>query len=222
MTEENTNTSYDKRLYKVIAHNCKLAREIAGLTRIQAQNAIWAYKNENMHPNRISELESGDKKIELKTIYKLCQVYGCSPEFIFGLSDEFEINNLAAKHAGAVFQSVRAAVLESTEQICMNMSKAITHLPPFQGEVLKASARNAVDVFKAHSHDLAFKAQYSDCLEAMQLLEKNVVMFERYFARQMRQLEMSMMSMLDHDQDDTASMKMTKYLEIDSKKPAKV
>lgn len=220
MTEENT--SYEKRLYKVVAHNCKLAREIAGLTRIDAQNAIWQYKNDKMHPNRISELESGDKKIELKTIYRLCQVYGCSPEFIFGISDEFEINNLAAKQAGLVFQSVRASVLEATEQICVNMSKAITHLPPFQGEVLKASARHAVDVFRAHSHDLAFKAQYPDVLESMQALEKNVVMFERYFARQMRQIEMSMMSLLENDEDDLSSQKMTQHLAIDFKKPEKV
>lgn len=218
MAEENT--SFEKRLYKVIAHNCKLAREIAGLTRIEAQNAIWQYRNDKMHPNRISELESGDKKIELKTIYRLCQVYGCSPEFIFGLSDEFEVNNLAAKYSGAVFQSVRSSVLEATEQICMNVSKAIHHLPPFQGEVLKTSARNAVDVFMAHSHDMVFKAQYPDVWEAMQTLEKNVVMFERYFARQMRQIEMSMMSLLDNDEDDTASHKMTKHIEL--KKPEKV
>lgn len=218
MTEENT--SFEKRLYKVIAHNCRLAREIAGLTRIEAQNAIWQYRNDKMHPNRISELESGDKKIELKTIYRLCQVYGCSPEFIFGLSDEFEVNNLAAKYSGAVFQSVRSSVLEATEQICMNVSKAIHHLPPFQGEVLKTSARNAVDVFMAHSHDMVFKAKYPDVLEAMQTLEKNVVMFERYFARQMRQIEMSMMSLLDNDEDDTASHKMTKHIELI--KPEKV
>lgn len=212
------NSAFDKRLYKVIAHNCKLAREIAGLTRIEAQNAIWEYKNDKMFPNRISELESGDKKIELKTIYKLCEVYACSPEFIFGFSDEFELNNLAAKQSGAVFQSVRSAVLEATEQLCSNVSKAITHLPPFQGEMLKSSARKAVDAFEAHSHDLAFKAQYGDVLEVMKDLKKNVAMFEMYFAKQMRQVELSMWNLLEDDTE--SSMKLTKHFDV--RKPEKV
>lgn len=218
MSEENS--TFDKRLYRVIAHNCKLAREIAGLSRIEAQNAIWQYKNDKMFPNRISELESGDKKIELKTIYKLCEVYGCSPEFIFGFSDEFELHNMAAKHSGMVLQSVRGAVLEAAEQICMNVSKSITHLPPFQGEMLKSSARKAVDIFDTHSHDLVFKSQYGDVLEVMKDLKKNVAMFEMFFAKQMRQMELSMMSLLQDGDDDEASMKLTKHVEL--RKPEKV
>ena len=218
MTEENT--SFEKRLYKTVAHNCKLAREIANFSRIEAQNAIWQYENDKMFPNRISELESGNKKIELKIIFKMAEVYGCSVDFLLGFSDEFERNNLAAKQAGLVFQSVRSSVLEATEQLCMNVSKSITHLPPFQGELLKTSARNAVDVFSRHAHDLVFKAQYPDVLEAMKELQKNVVMFEKLFARQMRQIELSMMTLLENDEDVTSSMKMTQCVEM--RKPEKV
>lgn len=218
MSEESS--AFDKKLYKVVAHNCKLARGIAGLTLREAQKAIWNYNNDQMFPNRMSELESGNKKIELKTVYRLCEVYGCSPEFIFGFSDEFERGNLAAKHAGAVFQSVRSSVLEATEQLCMNVSKSITHLPPFQGEMLKNSARKVVDVFETHSHDLVFKSQYGDVLEVVADLKKNVVMFELFFAKQMRQMELSMMSMLEDGADETASMKLTQHIE--TRKPEKV
>ena len=213
MTDENE--SFDKRLAKVVGYNCKIAREIRGWTRKEAQQAIWQYQNPDMFPNRISELENGDKKIDLKTIFKLCEAYGCSSDFIFGFSDEYERNNLAAKHAGMVFQSVRSSVLEATEQICQNVSKSIMHLPPFQSELIKSSARQAVDTFKKHSHDLVFKAQYPDLLEAMNELSKNVVMFELFFAKQMRQIELSMMSLLEDDNDDTAANhKLTRQLSM--------
>lgn len=219
MIEENP--SFDKRLYKVVGHNCKLAREIRGWNRKEAQQHIWQYKNPEIFPNRISELEVGDKKIDLKTVFKLCESYGCSADFILGFSDEFERNDLAAKHAGMVFQSVRSSVLEATEQICMNVSKSITHLPPFQGEMLKASARQAVNVFKKHSHDLAFKAQYADIMEAMEEVEKNVVMFELFFAKQMRQIELSMMSMLEDEREGViTNHKLTRKPQ--TKKPEKV
>ncbi len=213
MTDENE--SFDKRLFKVVGYNCKIAREIRGFTRREAQQAIWQYQNPDMFPNRISELESGDKKIDLKTIFKAAEAYGCSVDFLLGFSDEYERNNLAAKHAGMVFQSVRSSVLEATEQICQNVSKSITHLPPFQGELIKSSARQAVDTFKKHSHDLVFKAQYPDLLEAMNELSKNVVMFELFFAKQMRQIELSMMSLLEDDNDDTAANhKLTRQLSM--------
>ncbi len=212
MSEENI--AFDRRLYKVVAYNAKLAREIAGINRKDAMQLIWAYRNDKMFPNRVSELESGDKKIELKTVFKLCEAYGCSADFILGFSDEFERNNLAAKYSGMVFQSVRSSVLEATEQLCMNVSQSIKHLPPFQGELLKNSAKQLTEVIKKHSHDLAFKAQYADVLEAAKELEKNVAMFEMFFAKQMRQMELSMMNLLENNGDEMSSLKLTQNIEF--------
>lgn len=220
MSEENI--AFDRRLYKVIGHNAKLAREIAGLNRKEAMQLIWAYRNDKMFANRVSELECGEKKIELKTVFKMCEVYGCSADFILGFSDEFERNNLAAKYSGMVFQSIRGSVLEATEQLCMNVSKSINHLPPFQGELLKNSSKQLTEVIKKHSHDLVFKAEYADVLEAAKELEKNVAMFEMFFAKQMRQMELSMMSLLEseNDGDEMSSLKLTHNIEF--RKPEKV
>lgn len=218
MSEENIN--FDRRLYKVVAHNAKLAREISGLTRKEVMKAVWGYRNEDMFANRVSELESGDKKIELKTLFKLCEIYGCSADFLLGFSEEFERNNLAAQHSGMVFQSIRSSVLEATEQICLNVSKSIAHLPPFQGELLKNSSKQLTELIEKHSHDLAFKGQYSDVVDAAKELKKNVVMFEMFFAKQMRHMELAMMSLLESDGDEMASMRMTQQLEF--RKPEKV
>lgn len=217
MTEESV--KFDRKLYKAIGYNAKLAREIAGLDRKEAMRLIWAYRNDKMFANRVSELESGDKKIELKTVVKLCEVYGCSADFILGFSDEFERNNLAAKYSGMVFQSIRGSVLEATEQLCMNVSKSINHLPPFQGELLKNSSKQLSEVIKKHSHDLAFRGEYPDILDAARDLEQKVAMFEMFFAKQMRQMELSMMNLLDQgtEADEMSSMKLTH--DINFKKP---
>lgn len=217
MNEENL--PFEKKLYKVVAYNLKLARDIAGLTRIEAQNSIWQYSNDKMFANRVSEMESGNKKIELKTIFKACETYGCSADFILGFSDEFERDNLAAKHAGMVFQSIRGSVLEATEQICINISKSITQLPKFEGEMLKTSAKQFIDILEQHSHDLASKGKYLDLLQAANELKKNVVQFEIFMAKQQRQLELSMMNLLENEDDEISNRKLTRYIEM--KKPEK-
>ncbi len=223
MNEENLSfekKKFEEKLYKAVAYNLRLAREISGFTPREAQSAIWNYKNEAMFANRVSEMESGNKKIELTTVLKACETYGCSADFIFGFSDEFERDNLAAKQASMVFRSIRESVLETTEQICMNVSNSITRLPKFEGEMLKTSAKQLIDVFERHAHDLASKAEYLDLLQAAHELKAKVIMFEVFMAKQQRQLELSMMSLLENEDDETSSHKLTQHIEI--KKPKKV
>lgn len=203
---------FDRKLYACIGKNLRIAREIAGLTRTEAMNQIWSYKNKEMSPNRISEMESGDKKIELRTVYKACVVYGCSPEFIFGFSDEFELHNIEAKMAGLAFRSVRESVLEATNAICDGMAKSLRHLPPYQGELLRNSGQKCIDLALKYAHDMVFRAQYGDLLEALHDLQDKVQGFDRYFSRQMRQIELSMESLLDNDEDERSTRKLTNHV----------
>lgn len=209
---------FDRRLYQCIAHNLRLAREIAGISRGDAQNQIWNYKNKDAAPNRVSEMESGTKKIELRSVYKACVVYGCSPEFIFGFSDEFELHNLESQMAGLVFRSVRESVLEATSAICEGMSKSIKHLPPYQGELLRNSAQKCVEVALKYSHNMVFRAEYPDLLEALHDLQDKSIGFDRYFARQMRQIELVMESLLDNDEDENSTRKLTKHVDLKATK----
>lgn len=210
----------EEKLYKAVAYNLRLAREISGFTPRQAQSAIWNYKDEAMFANRVSEMESGNKKIDLKTFFKACETYNCSADFLLGFSDEFERDNLAAKNAGMVFKSIQGTVLEATEQLCINVSKSITHFPPFQGEMLKTSAKQLIDIFERYSHELASKKEYLDLLQAAYELKTNIAMFEIFFAKQQRQFELSMMSLLEEGDDEEASVKLTKPIEV--KKPKSV
>lgn len=189
--------NYEKQVRSVVGHNAKLAREIAGMTCKEAQIAIWGYKNEAMFANRISELESGRMKIELKIVHKLCQVYGCSADFILGFSDEFEREDFITKRTGLVFQSVQSAVLENSLMVCEQMSRALSSLPPMQGELLKGAARAVVDNVNVLRHDLVFRGKYPQLLDLTDALSNRIVQFETNFARQMRRIELSYMTLTD-------------------------
>lgn len=205
---------FDRKLYQVIGHNLHLAREMAGMTRMEAMNQIWSYKNKTMSPNRISEMESGLKKIELRTVYKACVVYGCSPEFIFGFSDDFELHNLEAKMAGLVFRSVRESVLEATNAICDGMAKSLRHLPPYQGQLLRDSAQKCIDL----SHSLPAHSKYTDFMDSLTDLQNKVYGFDRYFARQMRYIELVTESLLDNDEDDRSMRRLAQHVIADTQK----
>jgi transcriptional regulator with XRE-family HTH domain len=189
--------NYEKQIRSVVGHNAKIAREIAGLTCKEAQKLIWGYKNEDMFANRISELESGRMKIELKIVHKLCEVYGCSADFIFGFSEEFEREDLVTKRTGLVFQSVQSAVLENTRVVCEQMSRALNNLPPMQGELLKGAARAVVDNVNDLRHDLAFRGQYPQLIDLTDEMSRRIVQFDTMLAKQMRYIEMSYMTMLE-------------------------
>lgn len=194
-------SSEELELFRVIGHNCKTVRVTNGMTRASVMRTIWNYENNQKFNNRVSELESGTKKIDVHTLYRFCVEMNCSADYLLGLSTEMESDNLEAKTAGRIFQSIRSAVLDATDDICTSVSKTIRHLPPYQGELLKSSARNVIDIVLELKHDLAFRGQYGELIDAVQELNNNVMGFERYTSRQLRQVELSMIDILDDDDD---------------------
>lgn len=187
----------EKELFKIVASKAKWAREVNGMKRNELLTAVWGYRNNQKFANRVSELESGNKRIELITAYRVAKALGVSLDFLTGLSPDFELDSYEAKTAGRVFQSVRSVVLDSTDRICMQMSKAISSLPPIQGETLKSSARDLVDVISKYSHDMVWRSQHADLVEMADELNQKIMLFDKYFARQMRLIEMSAMDILE-------------------------
>lgn len=199
----------EKELFRAVGHNCKLAREINGTTRPELQDAVWAYENNQKHANRVSELESGNKRIELITLYRVCKALGVSADFLLGFSDDYERENLEAKTAGLVFQSVRSAVLESTDQICLTMSRAIQALPSFQGEVLKTQAKHVVELVDKRSHDLMWCAENKELVDAVRDLKQQAINFDKFFARQMRLIDIASQQLLENNEDGLGNRKLT-------------
>lgn len=186
----------EKRLLKVVATNARRARDINGYSRKHAQKLIFNYRNPDMHPNRISELESGNKRIDLKTLYKMCIGYSVSADFLLGLSDEFE-HNSAAAYNGMIIGSMRGAMTEATDRLCMKMSELMRFLPPFQGELLRAAAKDVIAIVDRMKADIVFRSQCADLIDAVEELRSKTNMFDHYVARQMRIVESTMLSQIE-------------------------
>lgn len=205
----------EKRLYKVVGENSRRAREIAGLTRRDAQTRVWGNGNgiDKVPSNIISIHEDGNKKIDLATIYRMCIEYGCSADYLLGLSNEFE-RDLAASYNGLVFNSVRGSVLEATARICDNLNGLLDRLPPFQGELLRSSAKNVVETMERLQKNDEFSTKYPDLTDAVYDLREKVQMFDLYFAKQMRIMELNMLDQIHHKDDEAASVTMTDYQDL--------
>ena len=211
---KNTRPFFDeKRLYKVVGENSRRAREIAGLTRRDAYTRVWGNDIDEMPPNIISIHEDGNKKIDLATIYRMCIEYGCSADYLLGLSNEFE-RDLAASYNGLVFNSVRGSVLEATARICDNLNDLLDRLPPFQGELLRSSAKNVVETMERLQKNDEFSTKYPDLTDAVYDLREKVQMFDLYFAKQMRIMELNMLDQIHHKDDEAASVTMTDYQDL--------
>ena len=211
---KNTRPFFDeKRLYKVVGENSRRAREIAGFTRRDAQVRIWGNNANEIQPNHLAIHEDGNKKIDLATLYRLCIEYGCSADYLLGLSNEFE-RDLAASYNGLVFNSVRGSVLEATTRICDNLKGLLDRLPPFQGELVRSSAKNTIDVINHLRGDASFTETYPTLLDAVDDLREKVQMFDLYFAKQMRIMELNMLDQIHHKDDEAASVTMTDYQDV--------
>ena len=186
----------EKRLYQVVAHNARRAREVNGFSRKTAQQRLFRYSNPNMHANRISEVEGGNKRIDLKLLYRMCIEYNVTSDFLLGLSDEFERNEAAA-YNGLIMNSVRGTVMEMTERVCMKMSGLMRHLPPFQGEALRSTAKDLLAVIDRLKLDMVFRSHYGELIDAAEEMRESVQNFDRYVARQMRIMESNMMDQID-------------------------
>lgn len=198
--DKSQNTDLDnfdeQKLWKVIGHNAKKAREFAGLTRGEAQALIFNYKNKEMHANRISEIESGNKKIDTKILYKMAVTYQVSMDYIMGLSCDPEFN-MAASHNGLLHESMRGMMLEIGDKLTGSLHALMQYFPPFQGEVLNTKAKQLIDAIKPHQHNLVFKSEYPQIIDATYNLLNAVRDFETYKARQCRLIEMQMVTHLD-------------------------
>lgn len=216
-----SNAFNEAEFFKVVGSNCRSVREMNGYTRHDVMQKVWAYNNKQQFNNRVSELENGSKKIDVATLYRFCVEMNCSADFILGLSNEVETDNLEAKMSGRLYQSLRSSVLEATDEICQSLSKSIRYLPPYQGELLKTSAQAVINQVERLSHDLAFRGQHADFIDSVMELKNHVIAFDRYTSRQIRQMEMSMMNLIDsEDGKHNGRMLNKSFVDVKSEKVA--
>lgn len=207
----------ESRLWKVIGANARKARDFAGLTQQEAQALIFNYKNKTMFANRISEIESGNKKIDSKILYKMAIVYQVSTDFFYGLTSDPELN-IAASHNGLLHASMRGIMLEVGDRLTESLHGIMRYFPPFQGEMLNTNAKHLVEAIRKHKSNLVFKCEYPEILHAAGALAESIRDFETYKARQARLVEMQMCTHLDDVEKQVISTMNNSFQKIDSEK----
>ena len=181
---------------KVIGENCQRARDYAGMSRKTAMQRIFKYKDENQL-NRITELEHGAKSLTVPVLYELCITYGCSADFILGISNEIE-RNYAATHNGLIVETLRSTALEMADTISSSMSELLKHMPKFEGELLLTASKNMLSEIDQNAHDLAFRGTYPGLIDASNELRAKIRLFEVVIAKMARAAELNMIQHLEN------------------------
>ena len=95
-----------------------------------------------------------------------------------------------------------------------NLNGLLDRLPPFQGELLRSSAKNVVETMERLQKNDEFSTKYPDLTDAVYDLREKVQMFDLYFAKQMRIMELNMLDQIHHKDDEAASVTMTDYQDL--------
>ncbi len=99
---------------RVIGNNLRGARKYAGLSQTEVFEATGIRKN------RLSELENGHTTMDIYTLIILCDLYGCSVDYVVGRSCE-PINDIYASHVNNVMLNTKNYL----EPIVAEMTEAV-------------------------------------------------------------------------------------------------
>lgn len=92
-----------KDINEVLGANLRAARNNAGLSQSDVMKAIWGVSDNR---NRICEIEKGRKSLTVIEILKFQELYGCSLDYLCGLSVEPELDGIAGTVNHVVNQSL--------------------------------------------------------------------------------------------------------------------
>lgn len=190
----------DKNMLKVIGQNLKVARQVSGRTTTEMMRLIWKAEPGEKNLNRISEIENGLQTPSLSVLVELAEIYGCSLDYIFGLSPEFE-RDLIASQTGVVVTAIR----ETSMDMCDSMTRAVLgligNMPPVVGQALLDSAKRAVGEFERCQHDLVFTSHYKHFFELFDDLRNKTHDYDRQVARTFRLVSATYDSVLDREEE---------------------
>lgn len=190
----------DKNMYKVIGRNLKTARQIANKSTKEVMRQIWNVDPSSTNLNRISEIENGLMAPSFSVLVELAQLYGCSLDYIFGLSPEFE-QDLAAGKTGLIITAMRETGLDMADSLSRALVRLVDNLPPLVGQSLLDASKKCVHEFERCKHDLIFVTHYSSFFEAFAELQNQTIAFDRHIARTLRLVDVTYESALDREEE---------------------
>lgn len=190
----------DKRMNKVIGQNLKTARKIANKTTKEVMRAVWGADPSSSNLNRISEIENGLLAPSHSVLVELAELYGCSLDYIFGLSPEFE-QDLAAGKTGLIITAMRETGLDMADSLSRALVRLADNMPPLVGQSLLDASKKCVHEFERCKHDLVFTTHYAAFFESFGELQAQTINFDRHIARTLRLVDVTYESALDREEE---------------------
>lgn len=197
----------DKNMAKVIGQNLKTARKVANKTSKEVMREIWGADRESNNLNRISEIENGISAPSFSVIVELAELYGCSLDYIFGLSPEFE-RDLSASRTGLIVTAMRETGLDIGDSIAKALIRLTDYLPPLTGQSLLDSAKKCVHEFERCKHDMIFITHYHAFFEVFADLQAQTIAFDRHIARTLRLADATYEAALNRAEEESQKLIM--------------
>ena len=188
--------SKDKDTWKVIANNCKIAREVAGLTKDEAVKKIWGTDNYRKNYKYLVEMEMACRTFSLPVLIQLAMTYECSVDFLVGISPDLDRNDISSQN-GIIVQSMRSAALELVDRVGEQLTKMLKHLPNCHCEMLNTLSKKLIGSIQKQQHNYIFKDKHNDLLEIAIELNEQVRIFDTTIARFHRYVEINMIQQIE-------------------------
>lgn len=201
----------DKKMAKVIGHNLKVARKLDNKTTKEVMRAVWAADPSSNNLNRISEIENGLTMPSPSVLVELVELYGCSLDYIYGLSPEFERDPTTGR-TGLIITSMRETGLDIGDAISRALVRLADNLPPLVGQSLLDAAKKCVHEFERCQHDLVFTSHYAQFFEAFNELRACTIAFDKQIARTLRLVDVTYDSALDREEQKQKLLLEKKFI----------
>lgn len=189
----------DKNVMKVIGNNLKTARKVSNKTTKEVMRTVWGVDAQSTNLNRISEIENGLQAPSFSILVELAELYGCSLDYIFGLSPEFE-RDLSAGKTGLIITAMRETGIDMADSLTKALLRLVDNMPPLVGQSLLDAAKKCVHEFERCRHDLIFTEKYAEYFEAFSELHARTIEFDRHIARTLRLVDATYESALEREE----------------------
>jgi|GEM_PF-1477115 len=194
-----------KDVNEVLGANLRAARNNAGLSQSDVMKAIWGVTDNR---NRICEIEKGRKSLTVIEILKFQELYGCSLDYLCGLSVEPELDALAGTvnhvvnqsrdmvdfltnqmaevligHVKSVSQDNLGALLENAKALCNQIKSDLPagQIPSIQMAKALRDAQDTIRIIEDEilKQQMAVQTQLSQRMERVDLEDKHHMMLDR-------------------------------------------
>lgn len=207
-------------LWQTIGKNCRIAREVAGFTRLEVIEKLYGFNDKKAY-NYLADLEVGHRTCTFAYLVRLSLLYKSSLNFLTGLSKNIEINIIDKK--SLVLNTIESSTEQITQKIHEQLSNILKDIPKQRGELLLNISKQAVKIIhKQQQMDLIFSANYPDVIDFTNDLQMKINDFDETIRRYYRYAELNLIQQTDKEIDDQLGQRLTDQKVLEEPQKLKV